>query len=97
MLAETELCKGMMLLAALKVESDNAEERRREVSAAKAHLTSSGWFVQENANQLHGGIGVTYEPDVGLYFKRLRVMQGLFGDADYHVDRFQSQSSFDAL
>jgi len=95
MLAETELCKGMMLLAALKVDSEDAEERRSEVSAAKAHLTSGGWFVQENAVQLHGGIGVTDEQDIGLYFKRLRVLQGLFGDADFHVDRFQAQSRFD--
>ena len=96
MLAETELCKGMMLLAALKVDSEDAEERRSEVSAAKAHLTSAGWFVQENAIQLHGGVGVTDEQDVGLYFKRLRVLQGLFGDADHHVDRFQAQGRFDA-
>ena len=96
MLAETELCRGMMLLAALKVDSEDAEERRSDVSAAKAHLTSAGWFVQENAIQLHGGIGVTDEQDVGLYFKRLRVLQGLFGDADHHVDRFQAQGRFDA-
>ncbi len=95
MLAETELCKGMMLLAALKVDSEDAEERRSEVSAAKAHLTSAGWFVQENSIQLHGGIGVTDEQDVGLYFKRLRVLQGLFGDADHHVDRFQAQGRFE--
>ena len=66
----------MMLLAALKVDSEDAEERRSDVSAAKAHLTSAGWFVQENSIQLHGGIGVTDEQDVGLYFKRLRVLQG---------------------
>ncbi len=96
MFAETELCKGMMLLAALKVDSDNAEERRSEISAAKAHLTSAGWFVQENCIQLFGGIGVTDEQDVGLYFKRLRVLQGLFGDADHHIARFQEQDRFDA-
>jgi alkylation response protein AidB-like acyl-CoA dehydrogenase len=94
-LAETELCRGMMLLAAKKVDSDDAEERRSEVSAAKSHLTSAGWFVQENAIQLHGGIGVTDEQNVGLYFKRLRVLQGLFGDADHHIGRFQGQSAFD--
>ena len=96
MLAETELCKGMMLLAALKVDADDPEERRSDVSAAKAHLTSSGWYVQENATQLHGGIGVTDEQDIGLYFKRLRVLQGLFGDADHHISRFASHPQFDA-
>lgn len=94
MFAETELCRGMMLLAALNVDIEDTDKRRREVSAAKAHLTSSGWLVQENAIQLHGGIGVTDEQDVGLYFKRLRVLQGLFGDEDYHLARFESQPSF---
>lgn len=94
MFAETELCRGMMLLAALNVDTAEPEQRRKEISAAKAHLTSSGWFVQENCIQLHGGIGVTDEQDVGLYFKRLRVLQGLFGDEDYHLDRFQSLPSF---
>ena len=93
MFAETELCRGMMLLAALNVDAD-AELRKREISSAKAHLTSSGWFVQENAIQLHGGIGVTDEQDVGLFFKRLRVLQGLFGDEEYHINRFQSQEHF---
>lgn len=95
MLAETELCKGMMLLSALKVDSEDPNERRSDVSAAKAHLTSSGWYVQKNAIQLHGGIGVTDEQDIGLYFKRLRVLQGLFGDADHHINRFQSQPVFE--
>jgi alkylation response protein AidB-like acyl-CoA dehydrogenase len=50
--------------------------------------------VQENAIQLFGGIGVTDEQDEGLFFKRLRVLQALFGDADWHADRFQSLDRF---
>jgi alkylation response protein AidB-like acyl-CoA dehydrogenase len=50
--------------------------------------------VQENAIQLFGGIGVTDEQDEGLFFKRLRVLQGLFGDADWHVARYQGLHSF---
>ena len=50
--------------------------------------------MQENAIQLLGGIGVTDEQDEGLFFKRLRVLQALFGDADYHVDRFQRLARF---
>ena len=38
--------------------------------------------------------GVTDEQDIGLFFKRLRVLQGLFGDADHHVDRFQRLPAF---
>jgi alkylation response protein AidB-like acyl-CoA dehydrogenase len=96
MFAEAELCKSTMILAAIQVESEDEEERQAEVSAAKLQLTQGGWFVQENAIQLFGGIGVTDEQDEGLFFKRLRVLQGLFGDADHHVDRFQRLARFDA-
>jgi alkylation response protein AidB-like acyl-CoA dehydrogenase len=94
MFAELELCRSAMLLAAIQADSDDAEERQSEVSAAKVQLSQGGWFVQENAIQLFGGIGVTDEQDEGLFFKRLRVLQGLFGDADHHVDRFQKLARF---
>ena len=96
MFAETELCRSTMLLAAIQVDDDDDETRKAEVSAAKLQLTKGGWYVQENAIQLFGGIGVTDEQDEGLFFKRLRVLQGLFGDADFHIDRFQQQDRFDA-
>jgi alkylation response protein AidB-like acyl-CoA dehydrogenase len=94
MFAETEICKGTMILAALRADSDDADERSAEISAAKLQLSDGGWFVQKYAIQLHGGVGCTDEQDVGLYFKRLRVLNGLFGDADYHVGRYQSRASF---
>jgi alkylation response protein AidB-like acyl-CoA dehydrogenase len=96
MFAETELCRGAMILAALQVDSDDADERRHDVSCAKVQLTDGGWFVQENAVQLHGGIAITDEHDVGLFFKRVRVLQGLFGDADHHCDRIQKLPTFAA-
>ncbi len=94
MYAEVELCKSVSMLAAIEADSDDAELRKAEVSAAKRQLTHGGWFVQENAIQLFGGIGVTDEQDEGLFFKRVRVLQGLFGDADFHVGRFQGQDRF---
>jgi len=96
MFSEAELCKSAMILAAIQVDSDDAEERMAEVSAAKLQLSRGGWYVQENAIQLFGGIGVTDEQDEGLFFKRLRVLQGLFGDADHHTARYQSLARFDA-
>lgn len=94
MYAETELCRSTMILAAIAADYDDAEERQAEISAAKLQLSRGGWFVQENAIQLFGGIGVTDEQDEGLFFKRLRVLQGLFGDADWHVARYQGLRSF---
>jgi alkylation response protein AidB-like acyl-CoA dehydrogenase len=95
MYAELELCKSAMILAAIQADSEDEEERRSEISAAKLQLNDGGWFVQANSIQLLGGIGVTDEQDEGLFFKRVRVLNGLFGDADYHVDRFQSEAGFD--
>ena len=96
MYAETELCKSTMILAAIQADCEDAEERAAEISAAKHQLSTGGWFVQKNAIQLLGGIGVTDEQDEGLLFKRLRVLQALYGDADYHADRFQGLERFDA-
>jgi alkylation response protein AidB-like acyl-CoA dehydrogenase len=96
MYAELELCKSMMILAAIQADSDDDEERRREISAAKLQFGEGGWFVQANAIQLLGGIGVTDEQDEGLFFKRVRALNALFGDVDHHVDRFQSEAGFDA-
>ncbi|HYC54118.1 MAG TPA: acyl-CoA dehydrogenase family protein [Candidatus Binatia bacterium] len=95
MFAEVELCKGMMLLAAIQADSHDAAERKAAISAAKVQLQQGGWFVQENAIQLFGGIAITDEQDIGLYFKRVRVLQGLFGDADHHLDRYQSLPQFE--
>ena len=97
MYAELELLRSALILSSVQVDLDDAETRKAEVSAAKLQLTDSGWFIQENAIQLFGGIGVTDEQDEGLFFKRLRCLQGLFGDGDWHVDRFQSLKGFDAV
>ena len=97
MYAEIELCKSANMLSAIQVDHDDAEERKAEISAAKLQLSDGGWFISKNAIQLFGGIGVTDEQDEGLFFKRLRVLNSQFGDADYHVDRFKSQKGFDSL
>jgi alkylation response protein AidB-like acyl-CoA dehydrogenase len=97
MYAELELCKSAVILGSIQVDNPDSEVRKADVSAAKLQLADGGWLVQENAIQLFGGIGVTDEQDEGLFFKRLRVLNGLFGDADWHVDRFQGLKSFDSL
>ena len=97
MFAEIELCKSSVILSSIRADSEDSEERKAAVSSAKLQLQDGGWFVQENAIQLFGGIGVTDEQDEGLFFKRLRVLHGLFGDADWHVARFQSLKGFEAV
>ena len=96
MFIETELCRSTMILAAIQADSEDPDERKADISAAKLQLNRGGWYVQASAIQLFGGIGVTDEQDEGLFFKRLRVLNGLFGDADHHVDRFQRLPGFEA-
>jgi alkylation response protein AidB-like acyl-CoA dehydrogenase len=59
-------------------------------SAAKSKVGRCGRFVAEQAVQLHGGMGVTEELDVGLYFKALVAFEFLLGTVDYHRLRYRS-------
>lgn len=95
MFVETELLKSTAILAGLKAQDDDVEERRRAISIAKAQLAVGGKQVVESAVQLHGGIGITDEHDVGLYFKRMSVLNALFGDEAHHLARFSSLPSFE--
>ncbi|MGE3636832.1 MAG: acyl-CoA dehydrogenase family protein, partial [Sandaracinaceae bacterium] len=94
MFVAVELMKGTSILANARVASDDPELRRSAVSAAKATLSTSGFMVVAQAIQLHGGIGVTDEHDVSLYFKRMRVLNALFGDEEHHVQRYMSSPRF---
>ena len=57
------------------------------VSIAKSRAGTTATLAVQEAVQMHGGMGMTDEFDVGLYMKRARVLQELFGDADFHADR----------
>jgi len=94
MFVEVELVRSVSMLAAIRADSDDATERRRAVSAAKAQFAVSGRFVTQQAIQLHGGIGITDEHDIGLYFKRMHALGLLFGDEEHHVRRFAALPTF---
>jgi alkylation response protein AidB-like acyl-CoA dehydrogenase len=96
MFIETELAKSMMLYAAIKADEGDAAERAWAVSQAKVQLAVSGRFVTQQSIQLHGGIGVTDEHDIGLYFKRMHVLGLSFGDEEYHLARMTSLPQFAA-
>jgi alkylation response protein AidB-like acyl-CoA dehydrogenase len=84
MFVELELAYSMALAAAIQV------DQPATVSAAKAQLAESGRFVTQQAIQLHGGIGITDEHDVGLYFKRMHALNAMYGDAEFHIARCAS-------
>jgi alkylation response protein AidB-like acyl-CoA dehydrogenase len=85
---QCEQARSMALLAAVKVDSPDAAERRRSLSAAKEFIGRAGRFVGQEAIQLHGGMGMTDELAVGHYVKRLQAIDTAFGDRDLHLDRF---------
>jgi alkylation response protein AidB-like acyl-CoA dehydrogenase len=93
---QVELCKSTAMLAMIRVESKDEVERKRAVSTAKKQLSRGGFFVTRQGIQLHGGIGVTDEHNVGLYFKRMQVIAALYGDEEHHVERFATLPSFTA-
>ena len=94
MFIETELAYSASLAAAIRIDGDDPAERVAAVSSAKVQLAESGRFVTQQAIQLHGGIGITDEHDVGLYMKRMLVLNAVFGDAEYHLARFSARPAF---
>ena len=80
-----EQARSMALLATMMSADENAVERHKAVAAAKVQIGRSGRKIGQEAVQLHGGIGVTMEYMVGHYFKRMSMIELLFGDADTHL------------
>jgi pimeloyl-CoA dehydrogenase small subunit len=85
MLIALEEARSLALLATMMVDEPNAIERRKAIAAAKVQIGRSGRIVGQGAIQLHGGIGMTMEYRVGHYFKRVTMIDTLFGDADHHL------------
>lgn len=86
MAIQVDEARSMTLRAALKADSPPVE-RARAASAAKAKIGKCARFVGEQSIQLHGGMGVTEELEVGAYFKRLVAFDTLFGGSAHHYSR----------
>ena len=87
------LCGCVLMILAMttlpvRADEEDSRLRRRDISAAKLQLATGGIWVAQQSLQLHGGIGVTDEHDIGLYFKRMYALNALFGDAEHHVSRY---------
>src|SRR5215472_8483698 len=85
MLMALEQARSMAFLATMMVEEPDASERCKATAAAKVQVGRSARFVGQQAIQLHGGIGMTMEYKVGHYFKRVTMIDTLFGDAEHHL------------
>lgn len=91
--SQLELLKSVLLDALTAVES-NRQDASIAVSHLKALANQTARLVTQEAIQLHGGIGITDELDIGLYYKRARVLQAAYGDTNYHKDRFATLSGY---
>jgi len=89
MFIQVEQIASMTLMGTLKLDLP-AAERKAAVSLAKAKTARSARFVGQNAIQTHGGIGITEELAIGHYFRRATMIEHQFGNADWHLDRYEA-------
>jgi acyl-CoA dehydrogenase len=95
MYVELELARSAVMHAQRVI-----DERRddaaiaRAVSVAKARCSDAFMLIGNEAVQMHGGIGMTDEHDIGFYLKRARTTQLTFGDAAWHRDRFATLDGY---
>jgi alkylation response protein AidB-like acyl-CoA dehydrogenase len=90
---EIELSRSTVMAAARALD-EGSDEAQRLVSVAKARCSDAVILVTNEAVQMHGGIGMTDEHDIGFYMKRARVAELSFGDAAWHRDRYARLEGF---
>lgn len=83
---ELELTRATVLKA-LQLLDAGAAQAPAAVAVAKAKAGTTGTLAVQEAVQMHGGMGMTDQFDVGLFMKRMRVCQELLGDANFHADQ----------
>lgn len=91
MLMAAEQTQSLLMWCVMLNTADDAGARKA-ISALKYQVGTAGIKVAQEAVQIHGGMGVTWELDIAHYFKRLTAIDLLFGNADFHLDRFVNLS-----
>lgn len=87
-----EQSQSLLLMTALKLQ-EGGDEAEQAVSALKAWVGQAGRKIGQEAVQLHGGMGMTDELNVGYYFKRLTAIDALFGNVDFHLNKYATALS----
>ena len=90
MLTACEQSYSLLLWACL-ANADGTEDAQRSISAIKYQVGTAAKKVAQEAVQLHGGMGVTWDLDIAHYFKRLTAIGQIFGNADWHLDRLAAR------
>ena len=87
MLTDCEQSRSLLMWASMVADAGR-DDAAGAISALKYKIGTTGRKVGEEAVQLHGGMGVSWELDIAHYFKRLIAIGQIFGNADWHLDRF---------
>jgi alkylation response protein AidB-like acyl-CoA dehydrogenase len=90
---EMEVARATVLKAQQLLDSDDPRARLA-VAVAKAKTGKAVRLSVQEGVQMHGGIGMTDEYDIGLYMKRDRALEEFFGDARYHAERVARMSGY---
>jgi alkylation response protein AidB-like acyl-CoA dehydrogenase len=88
MYVESELARSSLHHALMGLDETDAEKRHMSVLAALIHVCQSGQFVCRYAVQLHGAMGSVEESIISHYYKRMKVISGLFGSIDKKLTNF---------
>ncbi len=87
MFMKTEEMRSITYMSGLHYKHET-NVRKKNISAAKIFIGTSGINLGQEAIQLHGGMGVADEMQISHFFKRLTILEIMFGNADYHLSRY---------
>ena len=87
MFMEYEQSKSLLYMATIK-NVEGSQDAKKSISGLKYQVGKAAKFIGQQAVQLHGGMGVTDELNVGHFFKRLTTIISIFGNTDYHLKRY---------
>jgi len=90
---EIEMCKSLVIKVLQTLDERNDGDAEL-VSLTKSKLGQTAQLATAEAIQMHGGIGMTDEFDIGFFLKRCRILESLFGDSYFHLDRFARQRGY---
>jgi len=91
--SELELCKSLVL-DALQQLDEGITDLAETASLCKSKLSEIAMLATSEGIQMHGGIGMTDEFEIGFFYKRARILETLLGDRYYHLDRFARQRGY---
>jgi alkylation response protein AidB-like acyl-CoA dehydrogenase len=83
--------RSMAMLATMSIENPDEAARAHDIALAKVGIAQAGRYVSQSAVQMHGGIGMTEEYAVGHYFRRCMVIERLFGDPAYYLNKLAAE------